>query len=119
MSMHDALRAIGIQLPWMVRDNLPPPEALPPPSPADDVMALVRLANGGGRIEPESATWIAVQKWAASEIISGQAVLETATGDRAAGVRVRIAVMRELLALHSMSVRDVQPVIEDSAPYAP
>jgi hypothetical protein len=117
MSMHDALRAIGIQLPWMRREEERQPDALPPPSPVDDVLALLRMANGVGRIEPQSPTWAAVQKWAATEIIGTQAGLETAQGERAAALRTRIAVLRELLA---QPMQSAPPVFEQSeASYAP
>jgi hypothetical protein len=99
--MHEALRAIkslGDKLPWMSHVD-EPVQGIAPPTPLDEVKELVLLAGGGGRIERDSATWIAVMRWAATEIIHAQSQLEVAREERSMLLRTRIAVLRELLIL--------------------
>jgi hypothetical protein len=98
MSMSEALKAAGIRMP-----DAPGPDIELPPlrTPADDARELVALAGAGGAVEIASPTWVAVTKWAATQILEARATLEYDQPEsRTAALRSRIATLRELLTIH-------------------
>ena len=117
MSMHEALRPLRGIVDWLKGE----PEEIqaPPPLPTalEDSQGLMELANRGGLIDRQSATWNGVAKWAATELIEARALLETVDGDTAAELRARCRTLRDLLTVNDR--RNEPEKVEDFGPDAP
>lgn len=114
--MHEALRNIRNKVPWLSAEpeELPAPPA--PPTPLEEAVRLTILAQGPGRIDTGSPTWGAVSKWAAQELILAQRKLETATDEKAAGLRARAQTLRDVLSMHEQRAVELIP---DTGPFVP
>ena len=116
MSMHESLRAIRDKIDWL-RPGEPDQDIADVPTPVDDAASLVVMAKQAGVIDRQSATWMAVSRWAAIELIEAQRATETARGDKAMLLQGAIATLRCLLALDDKV--DKKPVFVDQAPHIP
>lgn len=116
MSMYEALRGLKDKAPWLAKrdedETLPPA----PPNAFEEAEALVFLAKAQGKVDRQSATWAAVSRWAAKELILLQKYLETATGDKATEARGAAKKLRDLLVIDERA--EPKP-IEDPGPYVP
>lgn len=115
MSMHEALRKFGVDLPWLKAPETPP-EPPKPQTPVEAAEILLRLAQAPGNIDRESGTWHGVARWAATELIAAHAGLEIARDERATMLRARIQTLRDLLL---MDERERTDVFRDDGPYVP
>lgn len=104
MSMAEALRHLRGNVPWLSQDQ---DGFVEPPSqgefvesqttPQDEAEVIVQIAIRDGRLDRESPTWIAVSKWAATELIKAQRKLELADGDKVVMLQSRCWTLRDLL----------------------
>ncbi len=116
--MHEAIRALhGKALSWLSPHDAAEPEAPRVPTPLESAETLIQLANAAGQIDRQSGTWHAVARWAALELITTRDALETATDDRAAGLRARARTLREVLEMNERG--EQTPILVDQGPFVP
>ena len=112
MSMHDALAKLRGKVPWLTeRPPEPPVSPIETVSAVDEIAELVRQARATNVVDAQSGTWLAVSAWAARRTI--EIMASTKDDGRAA----KLAVLRELLTLHSPAQEPAR--FEDQAPYIP
>jgi len=116
MSMHEALRSLGSKLSWATRPDDQPQQTPVSLTVVEEMEILVRLAGSQGAIERASSTWQAVCCWAATELLETFVKQEGADDAKAAGLRARARVLRELLALED---KREAPRFEDLGPHIP
>lgn len=108
MSMSDALRSIKNKVGWL-SDPMPEQNARTEKVVAADAMRrIVDIAQTHGLIDKDCSTWIAVSSWAANELLETFTKMETVSDEKAAALRSRAKVFRELLALNNDSKKIVQ-----------
>lgn len=115
MSMSEALR--GHDHEWLkseTESRMQPPDQT---SIVDEMAALIRLAGAGGQIDRESSTWVAVCSWAATELLTTFAEQESADDAKAAALRARAKVLRDLIRLNDRPQKLVKFI--DQSPIIP
>ena len=117
MSMHEALRKLRNVVPWLSELDSDAPEAPAALTPIEAAESLLRLAQTPGIIDRHSETWRGVARWAATELISAQLALESATGDRATAIRGATRILRDVLAIDERT--ELKAVVEDQEPFVP
>lgn len=110
MSIHEALKGLQGQVPWL--PDQPDQEQAPieQPTAIDDARVLGLMVQRTGRIDRQSATWNRVSQWAAEELINAWHSLETARGERRDALQARCAVLRDMLAIDERV--EVKPITD-------
>lgn len=117
MSKFDALRGLMGKVPWLAHKNEEPMVIEDQPNLLDDMRDLLVKAGYQGKVDRESGTWMAVSGWAAKELFQTFADQETASDVKAAALRARASVLRELLSLEKGEAKEAK--FENQAPFIP
>jgi gamma-glutamyl:cysteine ligase YbdK (ATP-grasp superfamily) len=117
MSMADAIRSAGARI-FQAK-----PEEGAGPAPKADLVAeyaeLVRLAQQRGRLDRDSATWMAVSAMAAREILEVRARMDVNANEiQTAAMRARVKAFRDLLRFDEAEGKR-QIRVEDHGPEIP